>query len=125
MLIVLQSNPGFQMGVKSFINAKAKISSFVVVELETELKIVSLTSTQICCPSGSKIIVFSMVCGSAELTQQFFIDLPGIYSQLYINPLGKFNFYAIPRWSRQLHSLHILLEVSESVRKVYSDIVSE
>jgi hypothetical protein len=24
-----------------------------------------------------------------------------------------------------LHSLHILLEVSESVRKVYSDIVSE
>lgn len=121
--VFLQCNTGTQMGIRSFINAKAKLSSFVVVELKTELKIVTLLSTQTCCPSGNKIIVFSMVYESAELIQQIFIDLPGIYSRLYANPLQKFDFYAIPHRSRQLHFLHMSLEVSYSVRVVHSDII--
>lgn len=121
--VFLQSNPGTQMGIRSFINAKAKLSSFVVVELKTELKIVALLSTQTCCASGNKIIVFSMAHESAELIQQIFIDLPGIYSRLYANPLQKLDFYAIPHRSRQLHFLHMSLEVSESVRVVHSDII--
>jgi hypothetical protein len=123
--IFLQSNPGIQIGIRSFINVKAKISNFVVVELKTELKIVTLISTQTCCPSGNKIIVFSVVHESTELIEQIFIDLPGIYSRLYVNPLGKFDFYAIPHRSRQLHLLHISLEVSESVRTVHGDIISK
>lgn len=110
--VFLQSNPGTQVGIRSFINAKAKLSSFVVVELKTELKIVTLLSTQTCCPSGNKIIVFSMAHESAGLIQQIFIDLPGIYSRLYANPLQKFDFYAIPHWSLQLHFLHMSFEVS-------------
>jgi len=121
--IFLQSNPGTQMGIRSFINAKAKFSSFVVVELKTELKIVTLLSTQTCCASGNKIIVFSMAHESAKLIQQIFIDLPGIYSRLYANPIQKLDFYAIPHRSRQLHFLHMSLEVSESVRVVHSDII--
>jgi hypothetical protein len=110
--VFLQSNPWTQMGIRSFINAKAKLSSFVVVELKTGLKILALLSTQTCCPSGNKIILFSMEHESAEVIQQFFIDLPGIYSRLYASPLQKFDFYAIPHQSRQLHFLRMSLEVS-------------
>lgn len=99
LIFVAESNLGIQMEIRSFINAKAKISSFVVVELKTELKIVTLISTQTCCLSGNKIIVFSMAHESTELIEQIFIDLPGIYSRLYVNPLGKFDFYAIPHQS--------------------------
>jgi hypothetical protein len=121
--VFLQTNPGTQIRIRSFINTKAKLSSFVIVELKTELKIVTLLSTQTCCHSGNKIIVFSMARESAELFQQIFIDLPGIYSQLYANPHQKFDFYAIPHRSRQLHFLHMSLEVSESVRVVQSDVI--
>lgn len=113
-----------QMGVKSFINAKVKVANFLAVELMAVLKIVALISTRLCCPSGNKIIVFSMACVSKEVIQQTFIDLPGFYSGFCISPFGKYEFYAIPHRSRQFHLLHISLEVSESASKVYNDSIS-
>lgn len=107
--------------MKSFINPKVKVVNFLAVELMAVLKIVALISTRLCCPSGNKIIVFSMACVSKEVIQQTFIDLPGLYSGFCINPFGKYEFYAIPHCSRQFHLLHISLEVSESANKVYND----
>jgi hypothetical protein len=109
------------MGVKSYINTKVKISNFLVIELKTELKIVSLISTRICCPSGNKMIIWSMAYESRELTEQTSIDLPGLYSGFYINPFGEYDFYAIPHRSRQFHLLRVSLEVSEFIMKFHND----
>jgi hypothetical protein len=92
-----------------------------VVELKTELKIITLISTRICCPSGNKIIIFSMAYESRELIQHTSIDLPGLYSGFYLNPVGEYDFYAIPHRSRQFHLLHMSFEVSESIRRDQSD----
>jgi hypothetical protein len=121
MFVVLQSNPGVHMEVKSFINAKVKVANFLAIELKAVLKIMVLISTRLCCPSGNKIIVLSMAYVSKELIQQTFIDLPGLYSGFCVNPFGKYEFYGIPHRSRQFHLLHISLEVSESSSKVYND----
>lgn len=97
------------------------MSNFSVVELKTELKIITLISTRICCPSGNKIVVFSMAYESRELIQYTSIDLPGLYSGFCVNPFGENDFYAIPNRSRHFHLLHMSLEVSESTGRVHSD----
>jgi hypothetical protein len=107
------------MEVKSFINAKIKVANFLVVEHMDMLKIMALISTGLCCPSGNKIILFSMAYVSQEVIQQTVIDLPGLYSGLYIHPFGKYEFYAVPHCSRQFHFLAISLEVSDSINKDY------
>ncbi|KDR23283.1 hypothetical protein L798_15590 [Zootermopsis nevadensis] len=67
-------------------------------------------STRIFCPSGNRIIVFSMAYESRELIQYTSIDLPGLYSGFYVHPFKKYDFYAIPHRSRQFHLLHVSLE---------------
>jgi hypothetical protein len=111
------------MEVKSFINANVKVANFLVVELMAMLKIMALISTRHCCPSGNKIILFSMAYISKEVIQQTIIDLPGLYSGFCISLFREHELYAIPHRSRQFHFLQISLEVSESASKDYYSVI--